>query len=129
MNSDLLDEYCEMEYGHTDWVMSWDKDDNMVITFHKKPSTEYLLENGTPVRMRKDLAEQELLIPAGKSYKDYDDLQEITHLSVEDLEGAVEYDTGEDPDSHAFCPVMLRDGRVFYMIGVDLDWFYEEEDV
>jgi hypothetical protein len=74
------------------------------------------------VRMRDDLAKQELSIPAGLSFKDYDDLQEITYLNATDLEGAVGYDTGEDPDSHAFCPVKLRDGRVFYMIGVDLDW-------
>jgi hypothetical protein len=79
------------------------------------------------VRMRKDLAKEGITIPAGKSYKDYDDLQEVTHLSAEDMEGAEGYDTGEDPDSHAFCPVKLKDGRVFYMIGVDLDWIYEEE--
>jgi hypothetical protein len=74
------------------------------------------------VRMRDDLAKQEMSIPAGLSFQDYDDLQEVTYLNATDLEGAVGYDTGEDPDSHAFCPVKLRDGRVFYMIGVDLDW-------
>jgi hypothetical protein len=137
MNIDLLDEYCEKEFGHQDWSVSWDKDGNMVITFHKEARPEYLVdqaideeaEEPTPVqvRMRKDLAEEGITIPAGLSYKDYDDLQEITHLTAEDMEGAVEYDTGEDPDSHAFCPVKLKDGRVFYMIGVDLDWFSEEE--
>ena len=74
------------------------------------------------VRMRDDLAKLEMSIPAGLSFQDYDDLQEITYLNATDLDGAVGYDTGEDPDSHAFCPVKLRDGRVFYMIGVDLDW-------
>jgi hypothetical protein len=108
-----------------DWSMAFDKDDNLVITFNKKPSLDYLLANGTPIRMRHDLEEEGLMIPAGKSYKDYDDLQEIEYLSASDLHGAVEYDTGEDPDSHAFCPVLLRDGRVFYMIGVDLEWFKE----
>jgi hypothetical protein len=130
MNSDLLDEYCEMEFGHTDWCMDWDDAGNMIITFRKEPTAEYLADQEleeedqpTPVRMRKDLAEEGLLIPAGLSYKDYDDLQEVIHLSAEDLDGAVEFDTGEDPDSHAFCPVKLKDGRVVYMIGVDLEWF------
>jgi hypothetical protein len=130
MNSDLLDEYCEMEFGHTDWCMDWDDAGNMIITFRKEPSAEYLADQEleeedqpTPVRMRKDLAEEGITIPAGLSYKDYDDLQEVIHLSAEDLEGAIEWDTGEDPDSHAFCPVKLKDGRVVYMIGVDLEWF------
>jgi hypothetical protein len=130
MNSDLLDEYCEMEFGHTDWCMDWDDAGNMIITFRKEPTAEYLADQEleeedqpTPVRMRKDLAEEGITIPAGLSYKDYDDLQEVIHLSAEDLEGAIEWDTGEDPDSHAFCPVKLKDGRVVYMIGVDLEWF------
>ena len=133
MNSDLLDEYCEAEFGHTDWAMSWDADRNKVITFHKKPTTEYLSdfvveEGARTVKMRKDLAEQGLTIPAGKSWSVYDNLEDVIYLSAEDLEGAVECDTGEDPDSHAFCPVKLRDGQVVYMIGVDLEWFEEEED-
>jgi hypothetical protein len=130
MNSDLLDEYCEMEFGHTDWFMDWDDAGNMIITFRKEPSAEYLADQEleeedqpTPVRMRKDLAEEGLLIPAGKSWSDYDNLEDVIHLSAEDLDGAVEFDTGEDPDSHAFCPVKLKDGRVVYMIGVDLEWF------
>ncbi len=77
------------------------------------------------VCMRKDLAKKGIRIPAGRSYKDYDDLQEIVYLNAKDLIGAVECDTGEDPDSHAFCPVRLKDGSLFYMIGVDLDWFEE----
>lgn len=143
-NSDLLDEYCEAEFGHKDWSMDWDDAGNLIITMHKDPRQIYLDEMaedsheedcpavdgfgckcGEPVvlvHMRKDLAEEGITIPAGRTYKDYDDLQEITHLTAEDMEGAVEYDTGEDPDSHAFCPVKLKDGRVFYMIGVDLDW-------
>ena len=127
MNSDLLDEYCDNEFGHTDWQISFNPDGNRVVTFFKEARPEYLAEQEeedppAQVRMRKDLAEEGVLIPAGLSYKDYDDLQEITHLSAKDLDGAVEFDTGEDPDSHAFCPVKLADGRVFYMIGVDLDW-------
>ena len=122
-DSDLLDEYCEEQYGHTDWSMNWDEQGNMIVTFHKEPRKEYLSElddDARPVRMRKDLAEQGLTIPAGKSWSVY--------LSAEDLEGAYEVDTGEDPDSHAFCPVKLRDGQVVYLIGVDLEWFAEEID-
>lgn len=134
MNSDYLDEYCEMEFGHTDWAMDWDDAGNLIITMYKEPRQIYLDEmaededSRTPVRMRRDLEAEGLTIPAGRSYKDYDDLQDIIHLSAEDLEGAYEYDTGEDPDSHAFCPVKLRDGQVVYMIGVDLEWFAEEEE-
>jgi hypothetical protein len=145
MNSDLLDKYCENQFGHTDWSMDWDDAGNLIITFNKNPSVQYLADqehesdcpatdgfgchcdDPMPVRMRKDLAKEGISIPAGLSYKDYDDLQEIIYLSAEDMDGAVEYDTGEDPDSHAFCPVKLKDGRIVYMIGVDLDWFSEEE--
>lgn len=133
MNSDLLDEYCEMEFGHKDWAMNWDADGNLIVTFNKQPTKEYwsdfIVEEGMrPVFMRRDLAEEGISIPAGRSWSDYDDLKDVIYLSAEDLEGAYEYDTGEDPDSHAFCPVKLRDGQVVYMIGVDLEWFEEEEN-
>ena len=85
-------------------------------------------ENARPIHMRKDLAEQGLTIPAGLSWENYDDLKDVIHLSAQDLEGAVEYDTGEDPDSHAFCPAKLADGRIVYLIGADLEWFEENED-
>jgi len=78
--------------------------------------------NNASVRMRDDLARDNLTIPAGLSYSDYDNLEDVIHLSATDLIGAVEYDTGEDPDSHAFCPVKLSDGRIVYLMGVDLDW-------
>jgi hypothetical protein len=74
------------------------------------------------VRMRDDLAKLGMTVPAGLSFLNYDDLQEITYLNSTELDGAIEIDTGDDPDSHPFFPVKLRDGRVFYMIGVDLDW-------
>jgi hypothetical protein len=78
------------------------------------------------VKMRSDLAKEGIEIPGGISYQNYDDLMYIEYFSAKDLEGAEEYDTGEDPDSHAFCPVMLKDGRWFYFIGVDLEWTNEE---
>ena len=42
MNSDLLDEYCELEYGHTDWEMDVDGEGNLIIKFFAKPRPEYL---------------------------------------------------------------------------------------
>ena len=27
MNSDLLDEYCDLLFGHGDWEMGWDKEE------------------------------------------------------------------------------------------------------
>lgn len=74
------------------------------------------------VRMRDDLAEQGITVPAGLSFQDYDDLQEVTYLNATELEGAEEFDNGVDSDAHPFIVVKLKDGRVFYMIGVDIDW-------
>lgn len=137
MNSDLLDQYCKAEFGHEDWEVHTDEDGNTCVTFHKR----VVMEDSdwdwvpvaphattTPVYMRKDLADEGITIPAGLSHSNYDDLHDVIHLSATDLIGAVEYVTGEDPDSHAFCPVMLRDGRIVYMIGVDLEWF-DRDDV
>ena len=41
-NGDLLDEYCESEFGHADWKMDIDADGNQVITFFKEARPEYL---------------------------------------------------------------------------------------
>lgn len=80
------------------------------------------------VMMRKDLAEEELLVPASTTFSDYDTRDEpVIYLSEQDLEGAQEYDNGVDPDAHPFIVVKLKDGRVFYMAGADLDWINEEE--
>jgi len=43
MLSDLLDEYCEEEFGHTDWSMDYEQG-NLVITFHREPRQCYLDE-------------------------------------------------------------------------------------
>ena len=37
MNSDLLDEWCELEFGHTNWSMDADDDGNVIIKFYAKP--------------------------------------------------------------------------------------------
>lgn len=44
MNSDLLDEYCEEEFGHTDWSRTWDVDGNMTVVFFKEARQCYLDE-------------------------------------------------------------------------------------
>ena len=40
MSSDLLDEYCMQEYGHTDWEMSWDEDGNLIVKFYENQREE-----------------------------------------------------------------------------------------
>jgi hypothetical protein len=116
--------------GHENWKMQRDAEGNTSVTFYKRVYVEgsSTWVNTTPhatnntVHMREDLAEAGFMIPAGLSHSNYDELHDVTHLTEDDLIGAVQYDTGEDPDSHAFCPVMLRDGRIVYMMGVDLDF-------
>lgn len=136
MNSDLLDQYCKAEFGHDDWAIHLDEDGNTCVTFSKR---EYEDEPSTwvntppkatdyPIYMRKDLAEEGITIPAGLSYSDYDNLEDVIHLSVADLVGATEYDMGDDPDNHCFSTVQLSDGRIVYMYGVDLEWF-DRDDV
>ena len=41
MNSNLLDEYCRLEFGHIDWEITY-KDGNAHITMYDKPRPEYL---------------------------------------------------------------------------------------
>jgi len=79
------------------------------------------------VMMRKDLAEEGLLVPASATFSKYDTQDEpVIYLSEQDLEGAQEYDNGVDPDAHPFIVVKLKNGQVFYMVGADLDWIEEE---
>ena len=40
MSSDLLDEYCMQEFGHTDWEMSWDEDGNLIVKFYENQREE-----------------------------------------------------------------------------------------
>jgi hypothetical protein len=75
------------------------------------------------VRLRDDLAEEGMSVPASATFSDYDTQDEpIIYLDEKDLQGATEYDNGVDPDTHPFFVVKLKDGRVFYMVGADLDW-------
>ena len=75
------------------------------------------------VRLRDDLAEQGYTVPASVSFSDYDSMDSpIVYLSEDDLKGAVEYDNGVDSDAHPYIVVKVKEGRVFYLIGADLDW-------
>lgn len=73
------------------------------------------------VRMRDDLALDGYRVPAGLGYSNYDDLHDDFYLSADDLVGAEEM-PDPDPDAHPFFLIKLRDGRMVYLIGTDLDW-------
>ena len=74
------------------------------------------------IRMRDDLAEEGLSVPASKSFKDYDTQVDVVYIGAEELQGATYGDDPAHPDDHPFCYVELKDGRSLYFIGVDLDF-------
>jgi len=74
------------------------------------------------IRMRDDLAEEGLAVPASKSFKDYDTQVDVVYIGAEELQGATYGDDPAHPDEHPFCYVELKDGRSLYFIGVDLDF-------
>lgn len=119
---------CYSIDGKSHWVKENIPEDIDNMFCISESMSEWEDEEANPIRMRKDLAEQGISIPAGLSWENYDDLKDVIYLSAEDLEGAIEYDTGEDSDSHAFCPAKLADGRIVYLIGADLEWFEENEN-
>lgn len=73
-------------------------------------------------RMRDDLAEEGLSVPASATFEKYDTLGDIVYISAAELEGATQGDDPADPDDHAYCFVQLKDGRSLYFIGADLDF-------
>jgi hypothetical protein len=40
MNSDLLDEYCQREMGHTNWNIAFDEEGNYIVTFYNNSMDE-----------------------------------------------------------------------------------------
>jgi hypothetical protein len=74
------------------------------------------------IRMRDDLAEEGLAVPASKSFKDYDTQVDVVYIGAEELQGATYGDDPAHPDDHPFCYVQLKDGRSLYFISVDLDF-------
>jgi len=79
------------------------------------------------IRMRDDLAQEGLSVPASKTFRDYDTLVDDLYISAKELEGATFGNDPAEPDDHAFCYVDLKDGRSLYFISVDLDFDYLEE--
>jgi hypothetical protein len=89
----------------------------------------------TTVRLRDDLAEEELLVPAWKGWKGWheDTASEhegtLAYLDKADLDGAINlgdlYAKLNWHPSHNLNRIKLKDGRVFFMLGVDLDWDHE----
>lgn len=77
------------------------------------------------IRMRDDLAEEGLSVPASRTFKDYDTLVDDLYISADELKGASIGNDPADPDDHPFCYVQLKDGRSLYFISADLDFEYE----
>lgn len=78
------------------------------------------------IRMRDDLAEEGLSVPACKTFTDYDTMVDVEYISAEELQDARVGDDPADPDDHAFWYIQLKDGRSFYFLSVDLD--FDDED-
>ena len=74
------------------------------------------------VRMRSDLAEEGMSVPAVNSFESYDTLVDVIYLSADDLVDATQGNDPVDTDTHPYCYVELRDGRCFYMVSADLDF-------
>jgi len=113
----VLDLVCEsFDANHG---ISWDSIDEAIRTLYGDRQKKKAI---SPIRMRDDLAEQGLAIPASRTFESYDTMVDVTYIEAEELEGA---DYGKDPanpDDHPFCYVQLKDGRSFYFVGVDLDF-------
>ena len=80
------------------------------------------------IRMRKDLIEEELAVPASTTFSDYDTLDDDIFVTAEELEGAEQGDDPADPDDHPFCYVKLKDGRSLYFMSIDLDFKNQTEE-
>ena len=74
------------------------------------------------IRMRWDLIQENLAIPASTTFSDYDTLDDDIFVTAEELTGATFGDDPADSDDHAFCYVQLKDGRSLYFMSVDLDF-------
>ena len=74
------------------------------------------------VRMRADL--YELFVPAYDSIEAPDTGLGSTMLGAEELEGAEQIPDlcGDGDPEYWFNRIRLKDGRVFFMHSVDLDW-------
>lgn len=78
------------------------------------------------IRMRDDLAEEGLSVPASATFEKYDSLGDVVYITAKELEGATQGDDPADPDDHAYWYIKLKDGRSLYFVSADLDFDYEE---
>ena len=71
------------------------------------------------VRMRSDLVEMEMLIPVFIDVSD----DECIYLTAEEVEGAVLLNDNDDDniDEYYYEHIQLKDGRMVYAIGIDLE--------
>jgi len=74
------------------------------------------------IRMRDDLAEKGLSVPASRTFRDYDTQVDVVYIDSQELNGATYGDDSANADDHPFCYVQLKDGRSFYFIFSDLDF-------
>ena len=76
------------------------------------------------VRMRDDLALDGLKVPAFAYIDSREGGMEATYLSADELVGAKCLPDLCDDTSleYSYNRIGLRDGRIFFMVGVDLDW-------
>jgi hypothetical protein len=80
------------------------------------------------IRMRNDLAEEGLSIPASTTFSNYDTLDDDLYITAQELEGATQGNDPANSDNHPFCYLTLKDGRSLYFISADLDFDYKEEN-
>lgn len=106
--------------------ISWDSIDCAIQILYGDRKREEREWVGT-IRMREDLIEEGLAVPASFTFENYDTMVDPIFIDAEELEGA---DYGSDPSEleHAFCFVKLKDGRSMYFLSVDLDFKDEEEN-
>jgi hypothetical protein len=76
------------------------------------------------IRMRDDLAEEGVSVPASATFEKYDTLGDVVYITAEELEGATQGNDPADPDDHAYWYIKLKDGRSLYFLSVDLEFEY-----
>lgn len=84
------------------------------------------------VRLRRDLAGENLSVPAWKSWKGWENHTALErngtliYLDAKGLDGATQepdlYQNIDGHPSHELNRIRLTNGKVYFILGVDLDW-------
>jgi hypothetical protein len=79
------------------------------------------------VSLRNDLRDEGMLVPGFDSITEAGEEIGLNWLSHEDLIGAqsIEDLADDKHPSYNYNRIELKDGKVFYMLGIDLDWIEE----